>query len=698
MPLPTPNKDEKESDFVSRCMGNKTMNDDYPDEKQRAAVCYSQWNKKETSKHPITPEMLSGREFLSGMQISSINAENRTVDIVFFTGVDIPRMDFWTGDKYTLRFDPAGADLSLLNNGAPVLDNHSVWDGSASQKGKVEKAWRDDGKWKATLRFSKRKSVDELWSDVEDRIVTKFSMGVELLETEKLREKDQEIKLAKKWRPFELSIAPIPADFGTTTLAAEERGSAAVQQRASAHMEEVNMPDKEKDTGTTETRADVSALSIIEEQKKAAQEAGALAELSRGLQILEISKVLNLSAEFAEKHIKEQTNLDTFRKLALDEQVRRITGGLGKELPNDTSRPVVRLISDEQDTRRELMGAAIFGMMNPKERKEDRHNPFLNLSIKQIAEESVRLQTRVRGPIPMQNVATMAMQTTADFASVLEVTSRKQLLAMYAYANPSYKAWTKRSTTPDFKTMTRVRLSETPEFLKVPEGAAITIGLMSDSKESYSLATYGRGISFTRQMLINDDLSAFNDLIGQFGVQAARLENKTVYSILNTNAAMADNIALFYGTHYNLGTGVLGNTAFDAAFGAMAIQKGIDGKSVLNLVPKHLIVPKAKESTARSVTMLVGPNVKAADQNWFANRLEVVADAELDGTSTTVWYLACDPSFAPGIEYCHLEGAEGPQFIRKDNEQGVLGIQFYGYLDFAAKAVDWRSLYKSSGA
>lgn len=41
--LPTPNDQESESDFVSRCMGSGTMGDEFGDEKQRAAVCYSQY-------------------------------------------------------------------------------------------------------------------------------------------------------------------------------------------------------------------------------------------------------------------------------------------------------------------------------------------------------------------------------------------------------------------------------------------------------------------------------------------------------------------------------------------------------------------------------------------------------------------------------------------------------------------------------
>ena len=50
MPIPKPNKGEKEPDFISRCMGNNTMKKDYPDQKQRLAVCYSSWRQKKGEK------------------------------------------------------------------------------------------------------------------------------------------------------------------------------------------------------------------------------------------------------------------------------------------------------------------------------------------------------------------------------------------------------------------------------------------------------------------------------------------------------------------------------------------------------------------------------------------------------------------------------------------------------------------------
>lgn len=460
------------------------------------------------------------------------------------------------------------------------------------------------------------------------------------------------------------------------------------------------MPDKVEIMGVgapekPDASATMTAEQIYKESLETAKNRGVIEELGRVKRILEVNDWLKLDPAFAKEHISKGTSAEIFQTLALDEHS-KLGERYGPKGPGHAT-----LTYDEHDKRRSAMITALTGMLNPKERKEDKDNPFIGLSIKQIAEESVRQEHGFRTTLAMNKVVELAMQTTSDFSNVLENVARKQLLAAYQYAEPTYRMWCKPSTSPDFKTMSRVRLSETPSFVVVPEGAQITIGKMSDSKESYSLATYGRGICFSMQMLINDDLGAFNDLITQFGIQAARLENKTIYAILYANANMADNNPLFDNTyHKNTGTGALGNTAFDLMFATMAKQTGLDGLTVLNLIPKFLIVPKAKEGTAITTLIPTGPNLAATSQNIYSGRLQIVADAELDtnGSGTTKWYAAADPAFAPGIEYCHLQGQEGIQLIRKDNEQGILGLTFYAYLHFAAKAVDWRPLYYSTGA
>ena len=49
MPIPKRKQNEDKNVFVSRCMGNETMKKDYPDEKQRVAICLGQTRQKSKS-------------------------------------------------------------------------------------------------------------------------------------------------------------------------------------------------------------------------------------------------------------------------------------------------------------------------------------------------------------------------------------------------------------------------------------------------------------------------------------------------------------------------------------------------------------------------------------------------------------------------------------------------------------------------
>ena len=49
MPIPTPNIDETNEDFIDRCMSDEIMVEDYDDEKQRLAVCNTQLENKKNN-------------------------------------------------------------------------------------------------------------------------------------------------------------------------------------------------------------------------------------------------------------------------------------------------------------------------------------------------------------------------------------------------------------------------------------------------------------------------------------------------------------------------------------------------------------------------------------------------------------------------------------------------------------------------
>ena len=56
MPIPEPEKKEKEQQFISRCIETlaKKKADEFPASGQKAAVCYSQWRKDHTEQTDST--------------------------------------------------------------------------------------------------------------------------------------------------------------------------------------------------------------------------------------------------------------------------------------------------------------------------------------------------------------------------------------------------------------------------------------------------------------------------------------------------------------------------------------------------------------------------------------------------------------------------------------------------------------------
>jgi len=49
MPIPNKKNNESKKEFLSRCMGDEVMNDEFTSANQRYAVCRSKWKKKKTN-------------------------------------------------------------------------------------------------------------------------------------------------------------------------------------------------------------------------------------------------------------------------------------------------------------------------------------------------------------------------------------------------------------------------------------------------------------------------------------------------------------------------------------------------------------------------------------------------------------------------------------------------------------------------
>jgi phage tail protein X len=308
------------------------------------------------------------------------------------------------------------------------------------------------------------------------------------------------------------------------------------------------------------------------------------------------------------------------------------------------------------------------------------------------------------------NFRSGGMMSTSDFSSLLANVANKRLRQGYEENQPSYQRWARRAPdAPDFKSMAVVNLAGAPDLLKVNEHGEFTVGAMTDGKETYSMLTYGRIVPFTRQAIINDDLRGFDRLVGAFGNSAARLENRTVYAILTANAALADTGALFNATavttaggHANLTSAGTAISVASLGVGRTAMRRQVGLQSEeLNLTPSFLIVPATQEQLAYQYTSANYVPATPANVNEFRSggrtALEPVVEAILDANSTTAWYLAAQTGQVDTVEYCYLQGAAGPVI---ESEMGFEtdGISYKCRLDFAAKAIDFRGLYKNVGA
>lgn len=87
MPLPTPNTDEAEEDFISRCMSDEQAVEDFEDEDQRLAVCQRQWDEgKAMSNHETkavgSVEIKDADEGKVRAVIATLGVKDRDGDVI----------------------------------------------------------------------------------------------------------------------------------------------------------------------------------------------------------------------------------------------------------------------------------------------------------------------------------------------------------------------------------------------------------------------------------------------------------------------------------------------------------------------------------------------------------------------------------------------------------------------------------------
>jgi hypothetical protein len=653
---------------------------------------------------------------------ASFNEADRTVDVCWTTGARRRAYDWYNDTPYEeeLSVDPASVDMTRFDAGTvQVLDAHDMYGGVRAILGVATSGSISNGQGLATLRLSGNPDNAGIVGDIRDGIIRSISFGYTVQRYEITRAIDRTdgvnmpLYRAVAWTPQEISFVPVPADANASTRSQPKHGVPCEFIRAAAHpSKETTMTDAElqaqRDQEAAATRAAEAARTAA---AQAATEAAA-AERARAADITALCTRHQVAADKLAAFIKDGKSVDEVRAAVLDD----IAARANKDGGNVNVTRVIT-ISDETQTRLAGLQEAFLSRVDSGAKLTDNGRMYRGMSLMEMGREHLeRSGVDTRG-MDRMTLATRILTfrsggslSTSDFSSLLANVANKRLRQGYDENQPSYQRWARKAPdAPDFKSMSVVNLAGAPDLLQVNEHGEFKYGAMTDGKETYSLITYGRVVSLTRQALINDDLRGFDRLVGAFGNSAARLENRTVYSILTANANLGDGGALFNATaattaggHANYtGTGtVISVASLGVGRAAMRLQKGLQGEE-LNLVPSFLIVPATQEALAYQYTSSNFQPVTAGTVNEFreGGRTAVmpIVEAILDGTSTTAWYLAANNGQVDTVEYCYLQGAAGP-VIESEIGFEIDGISYKCRLDFAAKAIDFRGLYKNAGA
>jgi len=297
------------------------------------------------------------------------------------------------------------------------------------------------------------------------------------------------------------------------------------------------------------------------------------------------------------------------------------------------------------------------------------------------------------------NMAFLAM-STSDFPFILANVLNKSLRQSYEITPITWNMWAKETTAADFKQVSKVLLSAAPDLAQINEGGEYTYGKLTENREVYSLAKYGKGLKFTREMMINDDLSAFSTIMQKMGAKAKYLEDQVAYAILTNNANLSDGNAIFdRANHNNDFVGNISVATLAPIMAAMGTQTDIDGSTLIGNDPRHMIVPKGREVYGRQfLTSVNDPDtdLNPLTPNPFAGFFNLIASPHLDQTSSQVWYLAADPNQVDTVDVCFLEGEREP-VLEEETDFDTDAKKFKVRHQIVAKAIDYRGLVRVSG-
>lgn len=662
--------------------------------------------------------MVQGRALI---QPTTVNESEREVSVVFATENPVRR--FGWGEDYdeVLVCDPSAVRTERIDRGLPVMDCHNTLS-VFSQIGRTTKVWFENKELWATIKFSERAEVAELFKDVVSGIVKDISVGYVVYEFEVTKTEGSEIPTyrAVDWMPTEVSFAPVQADVQsgvrsnnfknnymskkremvstikyTVETAIVNKGEiieidgvkyVALDDGDMGEVIDLGLLECETEETTTEETTDTTTTT---EETNATEEE--TEERSRMAAITSAVRAAGLPDSYAIELFQSGKSLDACRSAIINKLAAshcHVSGvnGVGRG-------------EDEIEKKRNAMTSAILNRIDPaRYQLEKGANEYRGMQLHEVAKELMKARGYSVKGITKSEVCDKVFtrhHSTSDFPALMSGVINRILLDPYQSAPEFWDKVARRITASDFREQKLLRFNNTIGMRKTVEGAEIKYDTLAESDQSLKVESYANGVIFTRQAFINDDLSAFDLIPTSFARDWQRLRGDVVWGIITANANMSDGKKLFSTDHSNLLTGgdsALTEVALGKAKTLMTRQKDGANRS-LRLTPRFLVVPPELEVAARKLVTETTP-ASAEGVNVFANKFDVIVEPRL--TDASAWYLLADPLDNASLVYAYLLDNETLR-VNQDFNFNTDSMEYAVRGEFGASAVDYRGMVKADG-
>ena len=608
------------------------------------------------------------------ISLGEVDESTRTAKFTFMTEAPC---DNWFVPESCLC-EKENCDLKRFKNGVmPLLFNHN----RDVVIGRIANVTFEDKRAVAEVVFDNDEETDKIFKKVLSGSLRGVSVGYMRLHTVRVNsgceykgvKYKETTDVTDLWQPYEVSIVSCPADPDCGVGREVNQIEMEIKESEEKAMENIKDTAMQQDSGK-----------VAEEAMKA--------ERNRISDIYAVCRQFSVAADKVESYIKDGKTVDAVRKAILDDMA-------------EAQKPAkVTVVKDAGDNfiERAVDGLALhYGVIEDKDAVKGA-DEYRSGSLRAIAEDcliaggmserELRHMTSHEVFEEMFNSHSRAMGTE-QFAAVVDNFANKTMLKGYNERPVTFKNLVSKGSNKDFKPVYKYRLGldGVPEVMP-PESSEFKYQSMKDERVATSIATYGKAISFTREIFINDDLGMVVKAIRNQAAGFRRLQEEKFYTLL------VSGITYNTTTYKNLAANnlTISLKGYAEVRTLMRKQQDAEKKGYVGVFPKFVVA--SDEYAYKHEQLLVSLADPASSNSGVANimrdKMQLITSPYLTGAA---YYVVANPAELEGIEYTTLNNVDRP-YSRTVIPQNHLGIDYQFWMDFGFNLIDYRAFAKNAAS